>query len=361
MMNEPSTGTDLELGNRCSKTAYTWAQATFAHRRGLSGAPMMPVAGAYSNLMAYGPVRIAMTSDGIGTKVEIAERTGVYETLGFDLVAMVADDLAANGIEPTNLSNILDVDILDHSIVDSLMKGLHDAASFSRIAVTGGEIAELGGRIGGYGPGMHFNWCATAIGVLSPGREPITGAAISPDDTVITLRSPGFRSNGFSRARRILHEHYGEDWHAQRFGVSSWGTALLTPSVIYSPLVTKILESEIPVGGIAHITGGGVPDNLGRVLRVKGFGAFLDGLYPPAEAMKCLQTLGKIPIETAYRQWNMGNGMLLIVPPSRVDDVLFRAAADGYEARVAGRITESPGIVIRTSPQTELRYAKTSK
>ncbi len=361
MLNEPSTGTDLDLGNRCSKTAYTWARATFPLRMGRPGAPVMPVDGAFSNLMAYGPVRIAMTSDGIGTKVEIAERTGIYETLGFDLVAMVADDLAANGIEPTNLSNILDVDVLDHSIVDSLMKGLHDAATFSRIAVTGGEIAELGGRIGGYGTGMHFNWCATAIGVLPPGREPITGTGISPNDVVIALRSPGFRSNGFSRARQILKEHYGEDWHTQRFGTSTWGTTLLTPSVIYSPLITKILEANVPVGGIAHITGGGVPDNLGRVLRVKGLGAILDGLFPPAESMVRLQALGAISDETAYRQWNMGNGMLLVTLPERADDVISLAAAHGYEARTAGRITESPVIVIETASHTELRYAKTSK
>ena len=107
--------------------------------------------------MDFNGVKIGMTSDGIGTKIELAERTGIYNTIGFDLVAMVADDLAANGIETVNLSNILDVDFLDADIVDQLMEGLYKAAKFANITVTGGEIAELGSRIGGYGDRMHFN------------------------------------------------------------------------------------------------------------------------------------------------------------------------------------------------------------
>jgi len=209
MVSPVKPGIDTKIGNSCSRAAFAWAQKTFKNRKGVSGAPILSVAGSFCNIMAFGDECIGMTSDGIGTKVEVAERVGKYDTLGFDLVAMVADDLAANGIEPVNLSNILDVDVLDHSIVDELMKGLHDAANFSGIAVTGGEIAELGNRVGGYGRKMHFNWCSTAIGVLPKGGKPITGKLIKPGDTVIALRNPGFRSNGFSLVRKALAGRFG--------------------------------------------------------------------------------------------------------------------------------------------------------
>ncbi|MFH1465496.1 MAG: AIR synthase related protein [Pseudomonadota bacterium] len=151
------SGLDTRLGDACSRAAYGWAKKSFANRAGRMGFPVFKAEGGFSNLMDYGGLRLAMTSDGIGTKVELAERLGVYDTLGHDLVAMTCDDLAAAGVEPVNLSNILDVDRLDEAVVDSLMRGLHAAAGVAGIAVVGGEIAELGDRIGGWGTGMHFN------------------------------------------------------------------------------------------------------------------------------------------------------------------------------------------------------------
>ena len=148
MQNRINSGIDIDLGNQCSRIAYDWAKKTFTHREPGTGNPLMSADGGFSSLMDFHGVKIGMSSDGIGTKIELAERTGIYNTIGFDLVAMVADDLAANGIETVNLSNILDVDLLDSEVVDKLMEGLYEATKFANITVTGGEIAELGGRIG---------------------------------------------------------------------------------------------------------------------------------------------------------------------------------------------------------------------
>ena len=210
--HKATAGYSIEEGNAASKNAYHWAQKTFATRAGKPGEPAQDLAGGFSNEIRFGSERLGIGSDGIGTKIEVAERLDRYDTLGYDLIAMVADDLIVAGFVPTNLSNIIDVNTLDYAVVDELMRGLHDAAQFSQIAVTGGEIAELGNRIGGYpGAKMNFNWCSTAVGVLHPSLErPLSGANVRAGQAVVALHSPSFRSNGYSLARRALTKAFGE-------------------------------------------------------------------------------------------------------------------------------------------------------
>ena len=279
------SGTDIALGDRCSRVAYAWAKKTFPLRAGRPGATVAAEDGGFANLVEFEGIRIGMTSDGIGTKIEIAERLGLYDTLGHDLVAMVVDDLAANGITPTGISNILDVDYLNEEVVDQLMKGLHEAAVTADIVVTGGEIAELGNRISGWGTGMHFNWCSTAIGTLPPGMNPIDGRGIAEGDLIVALQSRGFRSNGFSLLRKLLSEAFGDNWHSQAWCGRSWGEILLTPSLIYAPLISRLLDHTPDITGIVHVTGGGVRGNLSRVLAPSGTGAILDDLHVPHDFM----------------------------------------------------------------------------
>lgn len=351
MTTERKSGLDIAMGGRCSAVAYGWTRTTFAAREGKPGAVFEGLNASFASLVEFGGQRIGITSDGVGTKVEVAERVGTYSTLGFDLVAMVADDLAANGIEPTNLSNILDVDHLDERVVDQLMRGLSEAAGKAGVALTGGEIAELGGRIAGWGDGMHFNWCATALGVL-PARlkRPIDGSACLPGDVVVSIAERGLRSNGFSLARKILTEAFGERWHSGcPKGIdSTWGECLLTPSVVCCRLVAALIEAGTVPHGIAHITGGGIPDKLGRVLRSRAIGAQLDALHEPPPFVKVMLELGKIPAEEAYRHWNMGNAMLLALTERDAEAALRMASEQGFEAKVAGRLIDEPAIRIES-------------
>ncbi len=340
------TGVDLGLGDRCSRRAFRWAERSFEARRGKLGLPLFGGAGSFSNWMDYGPLQVAMTCDGIGTKAEIAERTGIYHTLGYDLVAMVADDLVANGIEPVNLVNVLDVDKPDEEIVEQLMQGLHAAATECGIAVVGGEIAELGGRVGGWGPRMHFNWCATAIGVPRNGCAPIDGGQIEAGDAVIALRGAGFRSNGFSLVRAILEDAYGPDWHdVPSVDGRSWGEAALTPSFLFTPSVLALIDAGIPLRGVGHITGGGIPSKFGRVLKKSGLGARLDRLFPPEDNVRKLMELGRVEFATACRQWNLNNPMLLVVPPEAADQTLAVLSARGVAAQIAGEIAPGPMVI----------------
>jgi phosphoribosylformylglycinamidine cyclo-ligase len=343
------SGIDVGLGDRCSNIALEWAKKTFANRLDKVGEPRTDIAGSFSMIIDFGPVRLAMCSDGIGTKIEVAERAGDYSTLGFDLVAMVVDDLAANGVEPTDISNILDVDYLDDRVVEELMQGLHDAAAEAGVAVIGGEIAELGSRISGWGDGMHFNWCATAIGFLPPEREVVDGSRIREMNSVIAVRSAGLRSNGFSMARKILKENLGEDWHSVEYddGVN-WAGVLLEPALIFAPGLSGLYDVGLEPAGIAHVTGGGIPGNLRRVIGRNGFGAHLSDIHEPQEVFTRLQSLGRMREKDAYTMWNMGNGMLLVVRPEIADEVVKALEFVGYEARIAGEIIRRPVIEMET-------------
>jgi phosphoribosylformylglycinamidine cyclo-ligase len=350
-MNQPKhSGFDLDLGDRCSQNAYAWSKKTFNNRAHKAGMPCLDVDGAFSNMLDFHSAKIGISSDGIGTKIELAERTGIYHTLGYDLVAMTVDDLITTGFEPTNISNILDVDYLVYEIIDQLMQGLHDAANEASITISGGEIAELGGRICGYGDHMHFNWCATAIGVLHEKLEtPIDGSTVQQGDVIISLKSRGFRSNGFSLLRKIMTEQFGDDWHTAKYNeTTTWGEALLTPSRIFSPVICQLLDSGFHLKGIAHITGGGIRGNLERVLKVNRFGAILDNLFEPLEVMQKIQEVGNISLETAYKYWNMGNGMLVVVDKTETDSVLQKIEDAGYEAKAAGEVVSGQNIRIKT-------------
>lgn len=351
MSNQKKSGLDIDLGNLCSKDAFGWAKKTFSNRTNKAGAAALKVDGVFSNMLTFGDQRIGIASDGIGTKIELAERTGIYDTLGFDLVAMVADDLATAGFEPTNISNIIDVNRLDRPIINSLMKGLSEACDFCAMSISGGEIAELGNRIGGYGEGMHFNWCSTAIGILPKELDkPFDGTAIKTGDKVIALKGHGFRSNGFSLIRRIMEANFGDTWHQEAYSdTQTWGEALLTPSLIFTPVITKMIKTGVKLSGVAHITGGGIIDNFQRVLKANGMGAQLDNLFEPLEVMQRLIDLGKVSEEDAYLYWNMGNGMLVVADKNEVDKVLETAAALNYEAKIAGTIISERQIVLKTA------------
>jgi len=354
MSNKKQSGLDIDLGNLCSKDAFGWAKKTFANRQGKAGGAALQVDGAFSNMHAFGKQRIGIASDGIGTKIELAERTHIYNTLGYDLVAMVADDLATAGFEPTNISNIIDVNHLDRDTINELMRGLTAACNFANISISGGEIAELGNRIGGYGDGMNFNWCSTAIGVLPEELEaPFDGTAVEEGQVVLAIQSRGFRSNGFSLIRRIMQTTFGDDWHGQMYDKStSWGQILLTPSLIYTPLITQLIKSKIKLTGVAHITGGGIADNFARVLKASGCGATLSNIHAPLPVMKDVMALGDIAPKDAYLYWNMGNGMLLVADPSAVNDIQDLASEMNYQVKEAGHITNEQKIVLRTPTVT---------
>ena len=340
---------DFAQQDNASDIAVTWADKTHSFIKNEQVAMVPALTPPYAALMNVYGARIGLTSDGVGTKVEVAERMKRWSTLGFDLCAMVVDDLAAGGYEPVAITNVLDVNALDLAVVRELMSGLHEACRISGVAIAGGETAELGGRVGGYGDSMHANWCATALGVLRPGWEVIDGRSARAGDVIITLRSQGFRSNGFTLARRILEAAYGPDWHLQSFEGQAWGDLLLTPCDLYCPFVTALRTTGIEATGFAHITGGGLANKLGRTLRPNGLGATIHTPQPIPPAMAELARLGKVSAAQAYTNWNMGQGFCALVRAEDVDRTLAVAHAMSLSPLVSGAVTTYKELLVHSS------------
>ncbi len=334
------SGVEVSLGDACSRLATEASRRTLAQRRGKPGDVSPGSLGGYAPALRFGDARIGVTSDGIGTKIEVAERVQRYDTLGFDLLAMVADDLIAGGFEPTNAVDILDVDRLDQGVVRALMRGLEAAAEAAGVAIVGGEIAELGARVSGYGTGMHCNWTATALGV--PLED--FGGSLAVGDTLVAIAAHGLRSNGFSLAREVLRRAHGEAWHAVDWRGKSWGARLLTPCLIGCRPLVAAHRAGHRLRQVAHITGGGLPSKLRRILPA-GAGATLDGLFPPADWVAELQRLGPVSDREAYGTWNMGNAFVVAS-----DDPAGLCAfldGQGLRARVAGQVSAGAALRIR--------------
>jgi phosphoribosylformylglycinamidine cyclo-ligase len=183
-------------------------------------------------------------------------------------------------------------------------------------------------------------------------KKYITGHNIEPGDKIIALREYGLRSNGFSLARHICRQgniSYGDIFT----GNQTWGEALLKPSVIYHDAVLQLIgrygePAKAQVSGIAHITGGGIAENLRRILKTRNTGARLDNLWNPPQVIQKLQELGSVTDEEAYKTWNMGNGMLIIIPEEEAESALnILNEAKNIEARVAGEVTKKTEIVLK--------------
>ncbi|MBI2634655.1 phosphoribosylformylglycinamidine cyclo-ligase [Candidatus Peregrinibacteria bacterium] len=341
MSTYEESGVNVDLGDECSRIAYSAAKSTFSSRKGMIGEPLVDDGG-FSGALDMGDYYLVQNDDGVGTKSIVAEMIGKYDTLGYDLVAMVADDAICLGAEPISISNTIDADKLNEQKITALMDGLAKAAKEHKIAVPGGEIAELNTLANGY------IWNATCVGIVEKNKL-ITGEKIERGDKVIGLKSVGFRSNGFSLVRHILREKFGGKWAFEKYDdTMTWGEKVLIPSKIYCSAVLEMhgrygQKPQAEIKGVVHITGGGIPGNLPRVLKKTGLGAKLHNLPKPHDVMLRLMEMGNVSRDEAYETWNMGVGMILI--SNDFDKIKEISARHAIEAEVIGEVTETPGIV----------------
>lgn len=365
-------GVDVDVEAEASRIMYEASKKTFENRSGRIGEIMTP----FDDFAGLKMVDISklpegsymsLGFDGAGTKVEIAERVGRYDTIAFDLFAMVCDDALIRGGESIVVGSNLDIKSLGSDdrflpIVRQLGEGYIAAARDANVAVINGEIAQMGALMTGYGE-FPFHWGAAAIWVARKDKI-LTGTEIKVGDAVVVLREEGFRCNGLSLVRKILKAAHGDEWHTQSIKGSTLGEHVLTPSRIYSRFVVGLhggfdTEGTCEIHGVAHITGGGVPEKMMRVLRRSKLGARLDNLFEPGEIVSYTQKAGGISDRDAYRAWNMGQGMALITPEP--DKVLAAAKAYGIEVQVAGEIVAEPVVTIRSrgvlNPGESLRFA----
>lgn len=347
MTTYKDAGVDRDLGDLCSEIAYREAKKTFQYRKNMIGEPLK-MDGGFTGALDMGDFLLVQNEDGVGTKMEVAMRMRRFNTLGYDLVAMVADDAICVGAETISISNTIDANSLSKDVIESLMKGMSKACREQSIVIPGGEIAELRGHV------KDYTWNATAVGIVKKNKF-IKGVGIRPGDKIIGLVSPNFRSNGFTLLRAILKKAYGNNWHNKKFKDKKWGDIALEPSVIYHDGILFLTgrfdeKPRVRVKGIAHVTGGGLPGNLPRMFGKKKLGVLLDNLPPTPPAMLELQRLGEVPDREAYETWNMGIGMALIADNTEKTVTLLRRY--GFKAWIIGRVTKEPKMVIKIGGKT---------
>lgn len=383
----PIQDVNIELGDDVSRMLYEASKLTHENRPGLlvefhesfSGTRAIP--GTY--LKDPDNLFMQLGFDGVGTKVEVSERLRDHSVVAHDLFAMVCDDAVVRGAEPIAVGSILDVRQLSETeytrnAVRQLAQGYVDSAKAAGVVVVNGEVAELGSRIGGYseldgyGPvasifkrignlllrgkpdDFNYNWGAAVLWIAHRGRI-LTGHQLQPGDALVGLAEHGFRSNGITDVRKAMRQEYGRRWHDQvepALGSVSLGRLVQRPSTIYSGFVAGLTggfdierKPKAKVTGIAHITGGGQPSKLARLLEPSGLGVVIDDPIEPPEIMKYVQWLGRFTDEEAYRKWHMGPGMVIATPePGRV---LAAAAEHGKDAKEIGYVTKEPGIRIK--------------
>jgi len=280
---------------------------------------------------------LAASTDGAGTKTAIARALGRHDTIGQDLVAMVVDDLVVCGAEPLLVQDYIAVGHLEPETVAALVAGIAAGCRLAGAALLGGETAEHPGLM----PPGDYDLAATAVGVVE--ADAVLGPdRVRPGDAVVALASSGVHCNGFALIRQVLAA--SRTPLREPFGTGTLGEELLTPSRIYA-LDCLAAAAALPVRTFAHITGGGLAGNLGRVIP-EGMVAVVERpTWRPPPVFDWIQATGTISATDMERTFNMGVGMVAVVDPAAAGDLLGLLAERGVPAWTAGTISKEGGTV----------------
>ncbi|MCS6897236.1 MAG: phosphoribosylformylglycinamidine cyclo-ligase [Nitrospira sp.] len=328
-------GVDIDAGDECVERIKPLVRSTFRPE-------VLTDLGGFGGLFALRPGQykepvLVSGTDGVGTKLKIAFLMDRHDTVGIDLVAMCVNDIVVSGAEPLFFLDYFATGKLSVAKVQDVVKGIAEGCRQAGCALIGGETAEMPSF---YRDG-EYDLAGFAVGVVEK-AEIIDGRSIVPGDVLVGLASSGLHSNGYSLARRVLFEQAKLTVTNRLAELDrTVGEELLTPTKIYVKPILALVRA-FPVKGIAHITGGGITGNLPRVLPI-GVKALVDPkawTVPPVFAV--LSRLGQIEREEMYRVFNMGIGMILVVPSAAADGIVARAAECGERARVIGEIQSSP-------------------
>jgi phosphoribosylformylglycinamidine cyclo-ligase len=298
--------------------------------------------GHYASVLEVAPgLGVAMSTDGVGTKLIVAEQAGRLETVGIDCVAMNVNDIVCVGAEPIAMLDYIAVEQADAGALEQIGLGLARGAELAGIEIPGGELAILPEMIEGHPSPHGLELSGTGIGTVALERI-ITGEACRQGDALIGIPSSGLHSNGYTLARRVLGERESLDERPASLGGASLSDALLEPTVIYVKAALALIASAIEVHGLAHITGDGVL-NLKRLSDGVGF-EIEDPLEVPAICTVVCERGGIGPAE-AYQVFNMGCGFVAIVAGSDGAAAAQLLAEHHPGARVIGHVSDRRGVV----------------
>jgi len=319
----------------------------------------VPLPGHYASVMqlpgGIAPnVGIALATDSVGSKVIVAEQMGRFDTIGIDCVAMNVNDLICVGAEPLALLDYIAVERAEAGLLEAIGRGLAVGAAQAGVEIPGGEVCQVPEVLRGHPSPYGFDLVGSAFGVVALDRI-IDGAAARPGDAMIGLPASGVHSNGLTLARQALLEEGGLalDATPAALGGQTVGEALLEPTVIYVRAVLELIRSEIDVHGLAHITGGGLL-NLRRI--GKGVGYSITSPLPSNPIFELIAQFGEVPPAEMWEVFNMGCGLVAMVPADQARAAVELLEAFHPGAAVIGTLTDQDDLV--EVPAMGVRAAK---
>ncbi len=332
-INIPKTyaeaGIDLLKESRVLKNINQYVKTSFRFGDVLSEE------GHYANLIRFGDHGLALATDGVGTKLLIAQQTGKFDTIGIDCVAMNVNDLLSMGILPKAFVDYLAVSEFREDVIDGIMQGIVEGCKLSNIPLIGGELAKI--------PELltekinAFDLAGTALGMVEIDKI-IDGSSVNVGDKVIGITSSGIHSNGFTILRKILSVKYelSEDFPWGK----NVGDELLIPTRIYVNAIFDLIE-KCPVHGLAHITGGGFK----KLFRITNLGFRIDNWCEVPYIFREIQSVGNIDFQEMFSIFNMGIGFIVVVPEDKAQEAV-NILSEHFESHIIGEIVEDPIISI---------------
>ncbi|MCC6543048.1 MAG: phosphoribosylformylglycinamidine cyclo-ligase [Nitrospirae bacterium] len=332
-------GVDIDAGNEFVRLIKPLTEAT--KRQGVLGS-----IGGFGGLFQLDtkkykdPVLVSGT-DGVGTKLKLAFMMNKHDTIGIDLVAMCVNDIVVCGAEPLFFLDYLATGKLVPAMMVDVMKGISEGCRSAGCALIGGETAEM--------PAMYqdseYDLAGFSVGVVERDRI-IDGSRVRPGDKIIGLASSGLHSNGYSLARKVVFDKMGfKVTDTMDILSKTIGEELLTPTRIYVKTVLHIINN-FDVKGVAHITGGGLTENIPRVLPEGAEAVLYPGRWNAQAIFYLIEKWGNIERDEMYRDFNMGIGMVMILPDEQVEDSLKELERCGEEPYIIGEITEGSRKVV---------------
>jgi phosphoribosylformylglycinamidine cyclo-ligase len=352
--NAPATYAQAGVDEEREQSAFSRAMRPWLARTTVKSPMVTSITGLASGYFATlmhlppGPP-IALTTDGVGTKIMLAEEANRWEPIGVDCVANNVNDLICVGAVPLALLDYIATDRIDEAVLDEVARGLFLGAELAGIAIPGGEIAQIGEMLAKSPSGSPtLDLVGTAIGALPPAdgtadgyRQPLDGSAVAPGDVVIGLPSSGLHSNGYSLARHALFTKGGMSLTDQVPGTGrKLVDALLQPTHVYVQAAETVWAAGVTPHGMAHISGGGLL-NIARLAANVSYE--LDSLPAPAEIFGLIAERGQIDDATMYATFNMGIGFCVVVAESDAQTTLDALKRAGEDAVRIGHVTPKPG------------------
>ncbi len=331
-------GVDAEAASKAVNQFSDYINKTFALRPSLGKAVLR--LGYFANVIDLGNNQgLAISTDGVGTKILVAQEMDKYDTIGIDCIAMNVNDILCVGAEPLSLVDYIAVEKADTDFITEIVKGLYEGAVQSNITIPAGEIAQVKEIIHGSRDGKAFDLIGTSVGTVSLDRI-INGRNIQPGDLVVGLRSSGLHSNGFTLARRVLLAENKLSLHEPAGNVTrNLGEELLEPTAIYVKPIVQMLRQNLEINALVHITGDGFL-NLSRVESEMGF--IIDDLPEPHPIFDLIQTKGQISDEEMYYVFNMGIGFCIILTPADAEKAIEIANKHHIQAKIIGKAVSDP-------------------